>query len=234
MEGCLFGIREQGSFDVNNDLFSDTEVNVAKKLFFSFRIGPEGAVKTLEYTEGDTVLLEEVMDEIVSHASTPPLSVEERKERDDKAKADNETAAWMLLYRCNVTDDAALDMGGVPEASPGPPCSITLVAVLDTVEDQDCAALRFTPARLLDTTFLCNGGQLVVQQGTHTHTHTHPTPTLQYAAPIHPVNAFPYQYTLPIHPTNSHTLHYTLSTIHPYVSSDHPLLLLATQHKNNP
>ena len=68
-----------------------------------------------------------------------------------------------MLYRCDVTDHAELATSP-PGASPCPPCPITLVAVLDTVEDQDCAALSFTPARLQDTTFLCNGSQFVVQQ----------------------------------------------------------------------
>ena len=72
----------------------------------------------------------------------------------------------VLLYRCNMTEEVEQDMHmsvGPSGASPCP-CSITLVAVLDTVEDRDCAALSFVPARLLDTTFTCNGSQFVVQQ----------------------------------------------------------------------
>ena len=165
-----------------------------KKLYLSFKIRSEGTVKTLEYNEDDTVKLAEVMEEILRHASVMSLSTEEKKDRDEQTKANNEMAAWMLLYQCNITDDIESDKV-IPGTSPCTPCPVNLVAVLDTVEDHDCTALSFLPSKLLDTSFFCNGSQFVVQQGNNK---VHLT---QYTLSIYPINT-PCQHTLLIHPIN--------------------------------
>ena len=135
--------QDAGTFVAGNDLFTDTEVNVAKTLFLSVKVF-DGPAHTLLFPENTVVAMADVLD-AVSKAAAGAAG----------AGIDADAGKGLLvLYRCDVeTSEALPAVVGVVRA-----------ASLGALDDADCASLRFAPGSLLDTSFVCNGCQLVVQQ----------------------------------------------------------------------